>query len=292
MVVLAISTAIVLSACERPSPRQDDDKTKETNQVETPLTQPLPDAEVQAILKQFPGAVPYREGSDSLLSKLKAFGIPTSSLLWGQSTCMDDIISTKNKLAPGIKGPFNFGGLAGLPFTGVAGLDAFAHHVPEDGAAVLFVGPHIGYNGSEGWGKILRHDQHHPSACCGALAAALAKLRKGELKPMAPGKDDYQEQTLEQLAYTHRDKILASTEPLVTLTQLTYEDAIKTLSDYASKVRERHFKYAVVVGAIIINTDYMYNDYVWIENVSILDIQKNVWVLGGRPTVAKQQLNR
>jgi hypothetical protein len=67
----------------------------------------------------------------------------------------------KIKWIPKIKGPFNFGGLAGLPFTGITGLNAFAHHVPEEGTALLFVGPHIGYNEKEGWGKILRHDQKY-----------------------------------------------------------------------------------------------------------------------------------
>jgi hypothetical protein len=52
------------------------------------------------------------------------------------------------------------------------------------------------------------------------------------------------------------------------------------MSHYASKIKERHFKYAVIVGAIIINTDYMFTDYLWIETVSVLDVQKNIFVEG------------
>jgi hypothetical protein len=242
-----------------------------------------PKAIVQAIEKEFPGAVPYKEGIDSLIEHLDRFGIPPTGILWGQSTCVDDITNTKNKLIPETKGPFNFGGLAGLPFTGITGLDAFSHHIPENGTAILFIGPHIGYHEKEGWGKILRHDQHHTSSCCGALSAALAKLQKGEIKPQQPSQEDYQQGMIEQLAYAHREEILASAEPLVALTHVTYHEAVRLMAEYASEVRERHFKYAVVVGGIIVNTDYRFTDYIWIEKISVLDVKKNVWLEGVKP---------
>lgn len=237
-------------------------------------------AEIQAIRDKFPAAVPFKEGLDSVIDHLNRFGISTKSMLWGQSICVDDITNTKNKLNPEIKGPFNIGGLAGLPFTGVTGLDAFAHHVPEDGTAILFVAPHIGYHEKEGWGMLLRHEQHHPSSCCGALVAALGKLKKGELKKGNPSDDDYQEDVIGQLALTHQDEILSAPDPLIAFTQLTYHEAIRRMSVYAAKLKERHFRYVVVVGGIIINTDYNYPDYLSIENIAIRDLQKNVWVEG------------
>lgn len=273
--IQAVFTSFLLYACSGPSPAGDGPKVNETASVKTP-----PATLVQAIQNKFPGAVPYKEGIDSLVNHLKRFGIQPNSILWGQSTCVDDITNTKDKLMPEIKGPFNFGGLAGLPFTGITGLNAFAHHVPEDGTAILFVAPHIGYSEKEGWGKILRHDQHHTSSCCGALVAALATLQKIEIKPHAPVEEDYQEGMILQFAYAHRSEILASSEPILSFTQLTYHEALRQMAYYASKVKEKHFKYAVIVGGVIINTDYMFTDYLWIETVSILDIQKNVFVEG------------
>ena len=146
-------------------------------------------------------------------------------MLWGQSICVDDITNTKNKLSPEIKGPFNIGGLAGLPFTGVTGLDAFAHHVPEHGTAILFVAPHIGYHEKEGWGKLLRHEQHHASSCCGALVAALSKLQKGELKKQAPDQDDYQEGIARGVART--PTIFVNGEPFIET--FTFEDISKSI---------------------------------------------------------------
>ncbi|HEY5826699.1 MAG TPA: hypothetical protein VIT44_20165, partial [Cyclobacteriaceae bacterium] len=130
---------------------------------------PIPREITEAIQKEFPGAMPYSVAIDTLLQQLLNVGILPEQILWGQSTCVDDITNTKEKFVhPEIKGPFTFGGLGGLPFTGVTGVDAFAHHIPEDGTALLLVGPHIGYTAEEGWGKILRHGQHHSSSCCGA----------------------------------------------------------------------------------------------------------------------------
>lgn len=227
--------------------------------------------------------MPYAVAIDSLLQKLSRRGISPDQILWGQSTCVDDITNTKNKLVhPEIKGPFAFGGLSGLPFTGITGVNAFAHHVPEEGTALLFFGPHIGYRSGEGWGKILRHGQHHSSTCCGALYAALTRLQKNEIKIGNPSSDDYQEQVIEQLALSHQDEILKSDEPLVTLTRVVANEAEQKMTQYAKSVHERHFAYAVVVVGVIINTDYQFDDYLWIDHISIKDIKKDVWIEGAQ----------
>lgn len=286
--IIILVATLLFGACSKPSP-----VAITPNETDASSNKTLSAPAVKAIKTKFPGAVPYQLGIDSLLQYLKHFGIQPDNILWGQSTCVDDIINTKNKMLPEIKGPFNFGGLAGLPFTGITGLNAFAHHVPEGGTALLFVGPHIGYNEKEGWGKILRHDQQHPSSCCGALAAALAKLQKGEIKPQSPTPDDYQEGTIEQLALAHQKEILSSSDPLISFTKLTYQEAARELTNYASKVKERHFRYAVIVGVIIINTDFRFTDYLSVETVSILDIQKNKWIEvrkpKGKPTIMTGQ---
>jgi len=260
---------------------------KEAGHVDLPTPEhakPLPAAVVEGIQKEFPGAVPYGVAIDSILARLKRIGISSEDILWGQSTCVDDITNTKNKIIhPEIKGPFTFGGLGGLPFTGVTGLDAFAHHVPEDGAALLFLGPHIGYREGEGWGKILRHGQEHASTCCGALYAAVDKLKKDEIEVTSPTEDDYQEQIIEQLALAHKNEILSAKEPLVEFTRVVHREAEERMSKYTGKVKERHFAYGVVIVGVIINTDYMYDDYLWIDRIAVKDIKTNTWLKELKP---------
>jgi hypothetical protein len=242
-------------------------------------TQRAPERIVKGIQQEFPGALPYEIAIDSLLSYLASYGIAPEQILWGESTCVDDITNTKNKfIHPEIKGPFTFGGLGGLPFTGETGIKAFAHHVPEDGTALLFLCPHIGYNAVEGWGKILRHGQKNSSACCGAIFAALEKLQKNELQNINRFADDYQEQTIEELAAQHGVEVLETKQPLIALTRIISEEARKRMTSYARKVNERHFVYAVVVIGIVINTDFTYDDYLWIDHIAIKDIKKNFWI--------------
>ena len=269
----ACAIAWLVSSCTAAEKSQDQAINSRHEEVPREVT--------QAIEREFPGAIPYAIAIDTLLQHLFRLGITTDQILWGQSTCVDDITNTKDKsVHPEIKGPFTFGGLGGIPFTGVTGLDAFAHHVPDDGTALLFVGPHIGYEAGEGWGKILRHGQHHPSSCCGALFAALSKLQKNEIKTQSPSEDDYQEQIIEQLALRHQKEILSAKEPLVALTKVVSKEAEQKMTEYAQKVHERHFAFAVVVVGVIINTDYQFDDYLWIEKIAIKDIKKNIWIEG------------
>ncbi len=232
-----------------------------------------------AINKTFSGAVPFSEYTDSLLFFLYAVHkISPDKILLGQSTCVDDVLNTKSPFANHIvKGPYNFGGLGGLPFTGVTGLNAFAHHVPDSGAAILFVGPHIGFSQKEGWGKIEREGQNHSTACCGALAGALTKLQKsGAIVKKAAQEPDYQAEMIEQLALRHKYEILDSKEPLVTLTKLVYKEAEQRIQNLPREGEK--FKYIIMIVAVIINTDHKNQDYIWVDHMSIYDLEKEQYL--------------
>lgn len=225
-----------------------------------------------AIRKMFPGAVPLNQYTDSLLFFLfTVHNIPQEKILLGQSTCMDDVLNTKNPYANyNVKGPFILGGLAGLPFTGITGYDAYAHHVPDSGTALLFIGPHIGYSKKDGWGKISRLGQHATSSCCGALSAALEKLEAGKIKAMTPEPNDYQEEVIEQLALEHSDEILKSEEPLVTFSKVIYKEAERRIDNIP--LRQSNFKYLVLVVGVVINTDNTDPDYIWVDHMSIYNL--------------------
>lgn len=230
------------------------------------------------ISKMFPGAVPFNEYTDSLLFFLYAVHrIKPETILLGQSTCVDDVLNTKSPFAGRmLKGPFNFGGLGGLPFTGKTGLSAYAHHVPDSGAAMLLVGPHIGYSAVEGWGMLHREGQAHTSTCCGALVAALEKLEKGGISRKAPREPDYQEQTLEQLALRHKRQILESKVPLVAFTKVVNSEVEKAMTSLPQE--EVHFRYLITIIGVIINTDVGYDDYIWVERMSIFDLETDEYL--------------
>jgi len=233
----------------------------------------------QAINKTFAGAAPFDEYTDSLFIFLYAIHkISPYKILLGQSTCVDDVLNTKSPFANRvIQGPFNVGGLAGLPFTGVTGLKAFSHHVPDSGAALLFVGPHIGFSQKGGWDKIEREGQNNSTACCGALVAALEKLQTpGEIIKKEPAEPDYQEEVIEQLALRHKFEILDSKEPLITLTKLVYKEAEHRIQDLPRE--EIKFKYVILIVGVIINTDHQNPDFIWVDHMSIYDLEKEQYL--------------
>jgi hypothetical protein len=246
----------------------------------TPTYLPNVPAETEQILrKEFPRAVPAHEFSDSIIHYLQEkYDIAPDKILLGASTCVDDIIYTKNfHVHPEIKGPFHLGGLAGLPFTGISGLEAFAHHIPDSGTLVLLVEPHIGYSEKKGWGFVLRHEQPEASSCCGALMGTLSKLQAGTLKADV-SEDDYQGGKIAEMALLHKDQILKAENPIIELTRITSLSAEKQISAHVLDVSLEHAKYIVIITGVIINTDFSFSDYQYVDHVQIYDVRKKSFV--------------
>src|SRR6187431_786584 len=90
--------AVLISCCSRVE--------KPDVQLDEGAHEPIPQGVAEAIKKEFPGAMPYSVAIDSLLERLLQVGIAPEQILWGQSTCVDDITNTKDKYVhPEIKGP-------------------------------------------------------------------------------------------------------------------------------------------------------------------------------------------
>jgi len=239
----------------------------------------VPTGTEEALRKEFPGAIPGHEFSDSILHYLqKKYNIQPDKILLGASTCVDDIIYTKNfHFHPEIKDPFHLGGLAGLPFTGVSGLEAFAHHIPDSGTLVLLVEPHIGYSQKKGWGYVLRHEQPEASACCGALMGTLSKLQAGTLKAEIT-EDDYQGGKIAALALRNKSEILSAENPIIALTRITSLSAEKQISAHVLDVNLEHARYIVIITGVIIDTDFSFTDYQYMEHLQIYDVRKKSFV--------------
>jgi hypothetical protein len=241
---------------------------------------PKVSVETKAILeKEFPGVLKGSEFSDSLLYYVKRkYNITAEEILMGASTCVDDIIYTKNfHLHPEIKGPFHLGGLGGLPFTGTSGLEAFAHHIPEGGTMFLLITPHIGFSESKGWGYVLRHGQHEPSSCCGALMGTLAKLQNGKL---ASGitEEDYQGGKIGELTLANQKEILEAENPIIELTKLTSQEAERQIRAHILDLSLEHVQYIIIITGVLINTDYSYSDYIAVNHLLVYDVVKKVFV--------------
>jgi hypothetical protein len=257
------------------------DKHEQSTDSPSPTSVILPDAPkniADTIRAAFPNAVPAHVYADTLLKQLnKKYGILPEQILLGASTCVDDIIYTKNFHAHSeIKGPFHLGGLAGLPFTGLSGLEAFAHHIPDGGTMLLMIEPHIGISEKKGWGYILRPEQKAASSCCGALMGTLELFKKG-IKRSTTDKD-YQGDKILELAEKHKKEILNARNQILELTRITSLEAENQIKEDVLDLNLEHFKYIVIITGVLIDTDYQYSDYQATDRLMVYNVSKKEFV--------------
>jgi hypothetical protein len=100
----------------------------------------------------------------SILSQLLSDAFASYSTLFAQSICPDEI-NHKEGNVPRLlihnfmDKVFHMGGLAGLPFTGRTGFNAFSHHIPDDGNLFVLYGPHVGISRDGKVGESLLHSK-------------------------------------------------------------------------------------------------------------------------------------
>lgn len=206
---------------------------------------------------------------DVIESKLS---LKPHQLMHADSMCCDDVNAIQYPpRAYEMLGPFKMGGLNGYPFAGVTGMNAFAHHVPEDGAVVVFYAPHIGITADGKIGEIHRIGQSTNSACCGAAKGALGKLLKGEIEEGHVTDLDYQMNTIEQIFLKQAERIKSSANPIFEATEVMYEAINERIEELVAKTNYP-CKYVVLIGAIFINGDKSMGSFCTYKRFEYIDL--------------------
>ena len=231
---------------------------------------------LEKVRKFYPEAVSSSDFVLNIYKHLAALNLAPNQIMLAHSICSDDVNSIEYpEEGREMLGPFNLGGLNGYPFTGLTGMSAFAHHVPENGAAMIFYAPHIGVSNSGELGKIIRVGQHEESSCCGAAALALGRLKNDEITLGEKPADDYQQHTLQEFLYHKKERILSAEYPIKEATDVIFEQSGLLIDRL---VRQTGFtgKYLFIVGAVIINTDWEYGSFLEMRRFEEWDIQAKV----------------
>ena len=208
------------------------------------------------VRKWYPNAKTTVDTVNKLLDVIEnKLGLQPHQLMHADSMCCDDVNAIQYPpRAYEMLGPFKLGGLDGYPFAGITGMNAFAHHVPEDGAVVVFYAPHIGITKDGTIGEIHRIGQSTNSACCGAAKGALTKLLNNEIKEAEITDLDYQQNTIEQIFLKQADRIKNASNRIFEATEVMYE-AINERIEHLVALTKYPCKYVVLIGAIFINGD-------------------------------------
>lgn len=199
-----------------------------------------------------------------------------AKIMLADSICSDDVNSIQYPARSlEFLGPFKMGGLDGFPFTGLTGMQAFASHVPDEGAVFIYYGPHIGISKEGVIGEINRFGQNKNSSCCGAANGALNKLLDNTIEPGNITEIDYQMNTIEQILYNQKDKILNAKTPLYEATEIIYEAIDKRIQELVAAT-EYNCKYIILVGAVLINSDSDVGSFSSTKRFDILDLKTGV----------------
>ncbi|MDF2553210.1 MAG: hypothetical protein K0R77_2485 [Chryseobacterium sp.] len=229
---------------------------------------------LQTVQKWYPNVKTTEDTVNKLLDVIEnKLGLKPNQLMHADSMCCDDVNAIQYPpRAYEMLGPFHMGGLNGYPFAGVTGMNAFAHHVPEDGAVVVFYAPHIGITKDGTIGEIHRIGQSENSACCGALKGALGKLLNNQIEAGNITDLDYQMNTIEQIFLKQADRIKSAKNQIFEATEVMYEAINERIETLVSKTNYP-CKYVILIGAIFINGDKDMGSFCQYKKFEYIDLE-------------------
>lgn len=229
---------------------------------------------LSVIRKYYPDATTTIDSINKLIDFVEEqLDLEPSQIMFADSTCSDDVNSIQFPMrAHEFLGPFKMGGLDGFPFTGLTGMMAFASHVPDDGIALIYYGPHIGITKTGVIGEIHRFGQAKNSGCCGAAKGALKNLTDGKVVAGKITEMDYQMNTIEQILLKEKDRVLNSTLPLYMSTEVIYEAIDKRINQLVEQTKY-NCKYIMLVGGIIINGDSDMGSYTSVKRFDVIELE-------------------
>jgi hypothetical protein len=234
------------------------------------------------IHKWYPHAITTIDSVNRIIDYVEyELDLEPKQVMLADSICSDDVNSVQYPVrAQEFLGPFKMGGLDGFPFAGLTGMGAFASHVPDEGAVFIYYGPHIGVTKDGAIGEIHRIGQSKNSSCCGAAKGALNKLINNLIVKGCVTELDYQMNTIEQILFNEKERVLNAKTPLFEATEVIYEAIDKRINELVEKTNY-NCKYIILVGAILINSDSDMGSFTQVRrfdtiNLSTKERQANV----------------
>jgi hypothetical protein len=225
------------------------------------------------IRKWYPNAVTTIDSVNKLIDIVEEnLELEPGMVMMADSICSDDVNSIQYPARTReFLGPFKMGGLDGYPFTGLTGMGAFASHVPDNGAVFIYYGPHVGITKSGVLGEIHRIGQTHNSGCCGAAKGALKKLLNNEITEGNITDLDYQMNTIEQILFKERERIINAEHSLFEATAVIYEAIDRRINELVDKT-VYNCRYVILIGAVLINSDTDMGSFSSTKRFDVIDL--------------------
>ncbi len=226
---------------------------------------------LKRIKKFFPDAAPSDEVLQLYLQKLKDENkLDLDKSIAAYSLCPDELNNRVIEEIRAIWGnAFALGGITGYPFTGETGFNAFGDHIPDDGTAFIFYGPHMGIDEEEN-GYVRRPFQKRKTLSCGAALGAYADLVKSGTEKPQINPDDYQISRVKQMFFPHMSNI-PMVNPELALIDIIMEESRAFMLRQGKRIREK-FKAREIylLGGLLLNTPTEMPDYIQVNYFDVV----------------------
>lgn len=229
---------------------------------------------LEIIRKHYPNALTTIDFMNKVIDYVEEkLDLEPAQIMIADSLCSDEVNSIQYPArASEFLGPFKMGGLDGFPFTGLSGMQAFANHVPDDGAVFIYYGPHIGVSKEGIIGEINRFGQNQNTPCCGAATVALKNLLDDSIKAGNITEMDYQMNVIEQILYNEKERILNAKIPVYEVTEIIYESIDKRIQELIAATKY-NCKYLILIGGILINSDSDIGSFSSTKRFDVIDLK-------------------
>ena len=229
-------------------------------------------AAMKYLTNHYPSAQSLSTFKNSVLEELKKNGIEANNCILGTSICSDEVNNSLNIFSDSFAGPgpFQLGGISGIPFAGKTGFRSLSSHIPKNGGAVIIYGPHIGISKDGKVGAIQRQDQSKKSTCCGSLIAGLENVKAGNVLNISH--NDYQQGQVNKLLIENYEQIKQSEDPIKATTEIAFNQIKRELTDIVStNIDNLGNSPLLLIGGTLINTNWNQEDYFDIKDISIFN---------------------
>ncbi|MGQ8337878.1 hypothetical protein ACUNWD_15115 [Sunxiuqinia sp. A32] len=225
---------------------------------------------METILKKikthFPKSAPYDEVLEHYYQRmLNEYGLEKEKSIAAVSLCPDELNNVVIERVRDYFGHvFMLGGLAGYPFTGETGFNAFGDHIPDDGTAFIFFGPHIGI-GENKLGYVHRVGQKRETLSCGAAFGAYQALLAGKTKPFDELPHDYQQARIQQMVAPKIDQ-MPKEDFEIALLDLLFDESHDFIVRHSNRIKEQFKSEKIILmGAFVLNTPLSMPDYLQVK---------------------------
>jgi len=221
------------------------------------------------ILKYYPKAQTWNEITHQYLQKIGCdYHFSLDKVLFASCICPDELNYRATNFDGFFPNAFYLGGLGGIPYTGKTGMAAYASHVPDDGAAFIFYGSHVGIHSDGSIGIVQREHQHGTTYSCGALLSVLERMRKDVPFDWSTNNfEDLQARVIEKLLHNHKEQIFSAENYVLEAVNIIFNMSECLLRQFVQESKlSFNCKCVFLLGGIIINTDVGLENYVEIQS--------------------------